>query len=1654
MMNIRKNKTIVCIVTTLLIIAGSFLMGTPASTVEASETTTISEKVLSVKCQLSDDKTKLRMVTTIDGELQYKNVGFEVTFLGDDAAPAKTKTNTAKYVYRRINATDAAVKYEFGPKAFHASSQWIATYTVTNIPEAYKDNGIIIKPYVTMKDTGVRVYGEHRYLTMLDQTNGVVSLPVKGELTNPSVAGATVEETYFDGTYTHVRVSVDYATLPSISTYTVTDNGTEYPEKYRYLHSTVASDQSWYTESDEDDKVIITAGDMWGFQMLSQESSYNGFVGQTIYLGADIDLTPGWSASQYSWLTGSGNTDATQPTPIAWEPIGRRARNTSVPEFAGTFDGDMHTIKGVALRKWSENVLGLFGQVNGATIKNFTLSNSYFYVNSGTTYTYTGSIVGELNNGIIDTVKCDETVKIEIAKSGNQYNGGIAGRVINGTIQNCWFAGKIAGNGYYQGGILGGLSTSGDKCTIENCLFTGNLVLNQYTGGICGSVVAGAELTVSDTLYAGKMSAGGGSNYKGLIVGNLASNGQITAENLYASKDTFTKNIGWTGSTEDTANPVIDDKVTHLALEDFNGETGYLNIALDFYIPEVHEEGTWGIVEDGAPRLKIFGDLEEAEYVDVRTVGGATQAVRTVWHNLATDGADTFVLYSPADFWGFRELSQTYGFAGDTVKLGNDIDLTPGWNASQYSWLTGSGNTDATQPTPIAWEPIGRRARNTSVPEFAGTFDGDMHTIKGVALRKWSENVLGLFGQVNGATIKNFTLSNSYFYVNSGTTYTYTGSIVGELNNGIIDTVKCDETVKIEIAKSGNQYNGGIAGRVINGTIQNCWFAGKIAGNGYYQGGILGGLSTSGDKCTIENCLFTGNLVLNQYTGGICGSVVAGAELTVSDTLYAGKMSAGGGSNYKGLIVGNLASNGQITAENLYASKDTFTKNIGWTGSTEDTANPVIDDKVTHLALEDFNGETGYLNIALDFYIPEVHEEGTWGIVEDGAPRLKIFGDLEEAEYVDVRTVGGATQAVRTVWHNLATDGADTFVLYSPADFWGFRELSQTYGFAGDTVKLGNDIDLTPGWNASQYSWLTGSGNTDATQPTPIAWEPIGRRARNTSVPEFAGTFDGDMHTIKGVALRKWSENVLGLFGQVNGATIKNFTLSNSYFYVNSGSATNTYAGCIVGELNNGILDTVKCDETVKFEMPRSTSCYNGGMVGAAISGTIRNCWFAGIINSAGSHQGGIIGGLYTAGSTCTIEHCMFTGTIYAYSKTGGICGAVWTDTTLTLKDSLFAGTFEKVEGITLSEIGTVIGNTRNGISSVSNVYVQKHDEEFFSNSVGNNKDSEGNIVVPDGAIVRLEKKELYLDDARENTALTIYPQGQDTSSDGNNKQFWWYVSETHPVLASFSTPVTYDKVKVATYNIGSCIKLDKSNHASVRNDIINFIKDNNIDVCMLQEVDKDCERTGSVDQAKAIADALGYHYTYVATLENHYSGTYGWVTSYGIAIVSRYEITSTDYEHLEFSGQNERRAILKAMVDVNGTETAIFCTHFDNAEDTTVRTNAVATLKTMIDGLDASTPIIFGGDLNQAYAGDDTVVVKEVGEFLNSVTKARYDAKSTYYTDMQGGDHWVQLDYIFTNALVECGRAKVYTPTSTSLEGELSDHRPLVVNLYMNINK
>jgi len=2632
-MRLMKNKGVTGILVALLMISGMFFMGTPNQEVMASEPASIKEDVLSVKCQVSDDMTKLRMVTTIDGVEQYKSLGFEIKFVADDDDPAKTKNHTVKTVFRKIDSKVEGVDYDFSTKVFHVESEWFATYTITGIPAAYQDNGIIIKPYVTIRGTGQKIYGQSRYLTMQDINVGVVSLAVKDQLTNPTVEDNEVVGTHYDGAYTHVRVNADYSKLPSISTYKVTDSGNEYTAKYRYLHSQVTSDTSWYTETEDGNKVIVTAGDLRGFQAISPESKYNGFTGETIYLGADIDLNLGWEAG------------ATAPTNV-WTPIGRSA--SGINAFSGTFDGQGHTIKGVYVNG-STDRLGFFGMTAGnAVVKDFTLENSY--IKNSSSNPSTGSIVGRLG-GTLESVKSSADVVL----SGGEYSGGLVGDInstVGATISNCWFAGSVSGTGSHHGQLLGGVrkvltSDAVVTCTISNSLATGSIELRSNAGGLVGSLWTGSTITITDSLFAGSITKvdGVSASNNGTIIAN-ATNGKATVTNTYAKEGTgVTTKIGNKGSNVDTG-------VTSLADSKLFGSQAFGNMAVDFFVKDINEEGIWFAMADSNPILTAFAD--KTNPVDLSTA----QGTRTYWFD-EENPKDSYTLCSPAELRGFQVLAADNNFYGIEIKLANDIDLNPGWeagdtapenvwtpigrsaddtsvviafrgtfngqghtisgvyvnnslqrsglfatsaadavikdftlensyiynssssasaigsivgrlggtleavkssaqvvvNGSQYAgglvgdvhsavgaeitncWFAGvvqgdgqhhggiiggvrqittgdtmnictitnclstgeidkrqsaggicgtvwtnssrlvvndslfagtfvdvsasntsyigtiaghtnngtvtvsnvyasddsgitakigygnatAGNNvvileeaklngsnafgymavdffvkdineegtwfamadsapiltsfaDKTNPVDLStaqgtrtywfdaenpkesytlcspaelrgfqvlaadnnfygieiklandidlnpdwvagdtapenvWTPVGRSADDTSVViAFRGTFNGQGHTISGVYVNN-SLQRSGLFAtSAADAVIKDFTLENSYIY-NSSSSASAIGSIVGRLG-GTLEAVKSSAQVVV----NGSQYAGGLVGDVhsaVGAEITNCWFAGVVAGDGQHHGGIIGGVRqiTTGDTmniCTITNCLSTGEIDKRQSAGGICGTVwTNGSRLVVNDSLFAGTFVdvSASSTKYIGTIAGHT-NNGTVTVSNAYCSDDSgITDKIGYgnatagnsvvtlsrtglTGAsayrktllgfyipeenvdgkwvvfensmpvlksfaaegfidltnivrpdtswyakepyvistmeqlygladlseTTDFANKTItlakdivinesdastwgttapkyewvpiqnfagtfdggmnsisgiylksdetclglfkevsgtvknvvlensyiesiltsgkngigsvvgrlagtiqtvkssadvvlngsqyagglvgdvttagakidncwfagsvsgtgdhhgtllgglhetgatatitnclstgeidyranaggivgtlwdggqltlsdslfagtfvnvgvsawnngtavantngssgkatvsttyvkagsgvtakignkgnnaDTGITELSASDLNGVDGYMNTELEFYIPERNENGKWVAVEASTPMLKSFagvgyidltdyirpdtswyatepyqiGTMEQlyglaelsksndfsgktitlskdivinkgdaktwgttapkyewvpiqtfagtfdggmysisgiylksdetclglfkevsgtvknvvlensyiestltsgkngigsvvgrlagtiqtvkssadvvlngSEYAgglvgDVITAGakidncwfagsvsglgshhgtllgglhetGATATITnclstgtieyrsnagglvgTLWnggqltmnqslfagtfikidgvspsnngtaianagngvatvsavyikegsgvytkignkgsnvdtgvtnladsklngnapygtmnvdfyekdrnedgvwfamadsHPILTSFADTsnpvdlttaqgtrtywfdaenpqnsYTLYSPAELRGLQVLvAANNTFEGIEIKLGKDIDLNPGWKVS-----------DGVAPN--VWTPIGRSASDSNMYSFKGTFNGQGHTIKGVYVSSDSDRI-GLFAATaQGSVVKDFTLENSVIYGTKTSSTGS-VGSIVGRLG-GTLDTVKSSADVIL-----SGCeYAGGLVGdiTTTGATITNCWFSGNMGGTGSHHAQLLGGVREGGNGY-VTHCLADGTIAYKGNTGGLVGTLWGSSAVNISDCLFAGTFLDPTGS--GTHGAVVGNSANGTVNVSKVYVQKGSGIDDAKIIGN----AGTGTHNDGQkanVTYVEVKELYLDDARENTELTIYPQGQDSSSDGDNKQFWWYVSETHPVLASFGTPVSYDKMKVATYNIGSCIKLGTDNHESVRADVVSFIQDNNIDVCLLQEVDKDCERSDNVDQAKAIADALGYHYAYIATLEDHYSLTYGQVTSYGIAIVSRYEITSTNYEYLDFSGQNEKRAILKAMVDVNGTETAVICTHFDNAEDTTVRTNAVATLKTMIDGLDASTPVIFGGDLNQAYAGDETVAIKELGAFLTSVTKARYDAKTT-----MAGSTWYQLDYIFTNTLVEYGRAKVYTPTSKTLEGELSDHRPLVVNLYMNIQK
>ena len=127
---------------------------------------------------------------------------------------------------------------------------------------------------------------------------------------------------------------------------------------------------------------------------------------------------------------------------------------TPIPVFAGTFDGNGHTISGLKITS-DGSYAGLFRYVQrGALVKNLTVKGT---ISPSGSSEYAGGIAGS-NSGNITGCSFEGTVK------GENYIGGVAGiNEKSGFISNCSASGAISG-GHYSGGIAG--SSSG---TIMNC---------------------------------------------------------------------------------------------------------------------------------------------------------------------------------------------------------------------------------------------------------------------------------------------------------------------------------------------------------------------------------------------------------------------------------------------------------------------------------------------------------------------------------------------------------------------------------------------------------------------------------------------------------------------------------------------------------------------------------------------------------------------------------------------------------------------------------------------------------------------------------------------------------------------------------------------------------------------------------------------------------------------------------------------------------------------------------------------------------------------------------------------------------------------------------------------------------------------------------
>ena len=970
----KVTKRILATFLSLAMILGSVYWVDLAGS-EAEAATTANTDMLEVKVQVAtNDSNVIRFVTSVDS-LEYSSVGFEVTPKGE-----ATKTYTTKTVYERIESTTEGTEYKFSPKVVDTSSE----YFVTAKLRATAGVDYVVRAFVTPLE-GETVYGPTRCVAVEDGKS-TTKLNVSYEATTAPTVGSTINVTYgaantattaeviyVDGNDVTVRVNVNPTTLPSATKFTFGSTGSTIYRNYYTTHVKVAgdttqvnADRTWYdVDKTATEFVIATSADLYGLAAVTNANEK--FISKTVYIVADIEVNPTTAGTTAkAWAA----TSAKPSDVYAWTPMSTGGYYTY---FGGTLDGQMHTISGLYYD--CAGVTGetglLFGMCQaGSSVKNLYVKESFY---NGTT-DKNGGIAGGFN-GTMDTVYSNAIVKV--ANAG--YTGGLVGIVSdNGTtIKNCWFDGTLQVSGWYggyAGGILGAVYAYGNaerSYYIDNCLFTGTITNQAYnvpnaTGGIVGGNIntVPKKISVTNCLSAGTMTMEyADTTGVGAIAGYLSS-GVVDMINTYGTTNTYAMDVTAKGAT---LNGIPSGSSLGVANADLYGIAGYQKTALDF-------DSKWVAINNDVPVLKAFdNEYKQSDVVDL------TGTAQNQWNH------SYFTIYgidSATALEGFSALSQTYNFQGKSIYLLDDIEVNEIEEGTLAAWRTGTGTL------PVTWEPIG------FATAFAGTFDGQMHTVSGVYMKKAAtcttyQGGYGFFSQIGYYGIaRNFYLMDSYFEINdpngnanSPWTNANLGSAIGN-NGGQVSNIYSNATVVT------NRYQvGGIVGYCGGRGIKNCWYDGDIIAttpHGRTLGGVIG---LAGNLETFENLLFTGSISYNNgyyadvNVGGILGSTYNAWNhtLTFKNCISAGTLTKTEKIGGLGNILGVVQTNNGVVFENIYGTSDFYETAYTTMSDTTVTGAPVV------VAEAQLYGDLAKTNAAaLDY-------ANTWVTREGDVPALKIF---------------------------------------------------------------------------------------------------------------------------------------------------------------------------------------------------------------------------------------------------------------------------------------------------------------------------------------------------------------------------------------------------------------------------------------------------------------------------------------------------------------------------------------------------------------------------------------------------------------------------------------------------------------------------------------
>ena len=243
-----------------------------------------------------------------------------------------------------------------------------------------------------------------------------------------------------------------------------------------------------------------------------------------------------------------------------WTPIG-----TASKQFAGTFDGQNHTVDNLSINYSSTTPIplyrGLFGWVSGANvtdrakIENMTVNGTVVASSTKSVNdAYVGGIAGRADYADLTNLHANVDVSIKRTSGNYQSVGGVVGGTYNSlNVTNCSNSGNVTG-WRYCAGIVGNISSGSQPSTITGCVNTGNIFApSTCAAGIVSNLPNGCKVTAC--YNTGTIKAGG--NYPAGIVGYCANSEVRSCFNLGTVTCNTTFTYGSVIGTVSSADAVI-----------------------------------------------------------------------------------------------------------------------------------------------------------------------------------------------------------------------------------------------------------------------------------------------------------------------------------------------------------------------------------------------------------------------------------------------------------------------------------------------------------------------------------------------------------------------------------------------------------------------------------------------------------------------------------------------------------------------------------------------------------------------------------------------------------------------------------------------------------------------------------------------------------------------------------------------------------------------------------------------------------------------------------------------------------------------------------------------------------------------------------------